>query len=378
MARTLSRLVLFMILAAAILIALGEFSVRLFVLLSSDIKAGRFGLNYSVNDNKYGLKLNPGLRLKVRYEEHPAGTYFIHINEQGFSEDKDIPVKKEEGEYRIFVLGDSHTQGACNNIESFPNLLEACLSEKEGTNYNVINAGVGGWSFVQEYLYLTEELVKYSPDMVIVAVYMGNDLYDLEQPFGPGIKGTAPDFSIDRNLRKPFPEIAKYSYLYSFLYGRKHLKHVLGDKMLIQEMRQIEWFLDKTTAGTEEVFRKIGYIARKLKEYEKKSGVPISVILLPTKTQVEGPDAEFLTFLKNTGTDEAATEDCGRIILSGVMRAFKDADLPCIDLLEPMREAYLATGQALYYDIDRHLDPEGNKVVAGFLCRMLKLDGGNP
>ncbi|MFH2136940.1 MAG: SGNH/GDSL hydrolase family protein [Candidatus Omnitrophota bacterium] len=82
--------------------------------------------------------------------------------------------KKEDGVFRIICIGDSVTQS--HGIDGFPLprentyvfYLEKLLeSGYENKKFEVINAGVGGYSSLQGVRYLEGKLIKYNPDLVI-------------------------------------------------------------------------------------------------------------------------------------------------------------------------------------------------------------------
>lgn len=95
------------------------------------------------------------------------------INSKGFR-DREFEIKKGEGICRIICLGDSVTFGAPDNkvkIEQvYSERLEALLNLSfPERRFEVINAGVPGYSSYQGLLYLKELLRKgYKPDLVTV------------------------------------------------------------------------------------------------------------------------------------------------------------------------------------------------------------------
>ena len=48
----------------------------------------------------------------------------------------------------------------------------------EGGQYRVLNAGSNGWATANQAIYLAKEGVRFKPDLVIVALYLGNDVSD--------------------------------------------------------------------------------------------------------------------------------------------------------------------------------------------------------
>lgn len=86
---------------------------------------------------------------------------------KGFRNDA-VPARAE-----VVALGDSQTWGVnAERAEAWPQQL----SRMSGRG--VYNMGVSGYGPVQ-YWALTEEALAFSPKVIVVGVYMGNDLYDV-------------------------------------------------------------------------------------------------------------------------------------------------------------------------------------------------------
>lgn len=100
----------------------------------------------------------------------------VKINSKGLR-DKEYPYRKEEGTFRILVLGDSFTEGFQVALEdTFCKVLEYELN-RDGGKFEVINAGFAGVGTDYELLFLRREGYKYSPDLVMIG-FFGNDIYD--------------------------------------------------------------------------------------------------------------------------------------------------------------------------------------------------------
>ena len=101
------------------------------------------------------------------------------INSDGFR-DREYTDKKPAGVYRIVVLGSSITagHGVPDLDDIFPKQLERLLNDttasKQGDSaaptYEVLNLGVGGYQPMQSVETLKVKGLKYSPDMVILAL----------------------------------------------------------------------------------------------------------------------------------------------------------------------------------------------------------------
>ena len=108
------------------------------------------------------------------------GNKLIRINKYGHHDD-DFPLNKRDHEFRGLMIGDSVTMGhGLTYEETFSNQLEGVLREKTGDrrHYQMINAGVQGYSTFQEYNLLRESLVL-KPDFIAVGFCMN----DLAEPF---------------------------------------------------------------------------------------------------------------------------------------------------------------------------------------------------
>jgi len=83
---------------------------------------------------------------------------------------------KPKGVFRIILIGDSCAYGIMTkNQDTYAYLLEKKLNSLHQGIFEVINAGVPGYSSLQGLRYLRNELIKYHPDMVLVG-FGFNDL----------------------------------------------------------------------------------------------------------------------------------------------------------------------------------------------------------
>ncbi len=105
--------------------------------------------------------------------------YVLKTNSLGLR-NEEISLIKDTNEFRIICIGDSFTEGFGTDEEyCWPRILERELSERiKNKKINIINAGTAGSDVVFEYTFLTEKLLKYSPDMVINALNT-SDISDL-------------------------------------------------------------------------------------------------------------------------------------------------------------------------------------------------------
>ena len=128
-------------------------------------------------DHTRGYALRPGTEGWFRRE----GEAYIRINSDGLR-DREHSITKPQNVVRIALLGDSYPEAfSVATEEAFWSVMERKLQECDafqGKQVEVLNFGVSGYGTGQELLTLREQVWKYSPDIVILAVTTNNDVID--------------------------------------------------------------------------------------------------------------------------------------------------------------------------------------------------------
>lgn len=107
--------------------------------------------------------------------------YPLIINKQGWVEQYDVTIEKPKDTYRIFYLGDSNTQGVVAPEYKMVEIVEKMLNEKysgSGIKFEVINTGTSSYSCIVYHL-LSKQIIKYSPDLVVLNI----DMTDIPNDF---------------------------------------------------------------------------------------------------------------------------------------------------------------------------------------------------
>jgi len=131
--------------------------------------------NFWEPDPLTGSSLRPGMEGWQRDE----GRAYVKISAQGLR-DREHQVQKPTGIYRIAVLGDSYAEAMQVDVERtfwslLPKRLESC-GFAAGRRIETLNFGVSGYGTGHELLTLRERVWPYSPDMVLLAFFPGNDV----------------------------------------------------------------------------------------------------------------------------------------------------------------------------------------------------------
>ncbi|MBN1870399.1 MAG: SGNH/GDSL hydrolase family protein [Candidatus Omnitrophica bacterium] len=121
-------------------------------------------------NNKFLYRKRPGEESSVWHETNSLGLL-----------GEEVQIRKPYGVTRILVLGDSFTEALqVSPYENFCALLERHLNsgnDDPSHDYEVIGAGVPGYSPISEYLYLKRELLQLNPDLIIVQL-SANDVFE--------------------------------------------------------------------------------------------------------------------------------------------------------------------------------------------------------
>ncbi len=103
---------------------------------------------------------------------------WIHVNGQGFR-GPEVAVNKTPGTLRVMAVGSSTTfdPGVSSDQATWPARLQVLLDRlADGRTVEVINAGVPGYTVIDDVIRLETDLFRYQPDLIVL--YEGhNDLF---------------------------------------------------------------------------------------------------------------------------------------------------------------------------------------------------------
>jgi SGNH hydrolase-like domain, acetyltransferase AlgX len=314
--------------------------------------------------------------------------YYGGTNRFGFN-DKDYPLQRDPGTFRVLVLGDSFGW-AGGKDGNYTALLEEKLSAAaaSGRRVEVINAGYPQTHTGEQLLMLEKYGLQYEPDLVVLGFFAGNDFVDAD----PNRKRIiVNDIYIDIDKRKEFtlfgyPIVPKSRFLLfvqqKYKVFRERLRNQTpahaNEDATLQGTFSEDTFLavegDRIHFCNLEYFRQGRYAPninfifeslRKMRDLLQARGIPLIVAILPDEFQVEDELAArtFSRFNLDPRNYDLA-------LMQKVLRGFLNLEhIPYVDMLERFKEA--GKRESLYLLRDTHWNDAGNRLAATILQERL-------
>lgn len=263
--------------------------------------------------------------------------------------------EKGEGTIRILFLGDSVLWSSETSAGPlFTEVVENNLNGAQGGDgrrFEVINAGVPGYTTYQELEFLKAYGLDMQPDVVVLG-FVVNDVYFkyLHRPAEDDMLRKDASARLHRFDTRAFP---------GSLFGRSYLAHetFYALETLVKKNRSRPYFsfehrLDFYLAWKDYAWDETEPLIGEMRELLRRRGVRLLVVAFPVYDQV---DANYLTLDENYVL--SPQRNMGRICA--------EREIPFLDLTESL---YKSGGTALFRDYS-HLTGAGNDVVADVLSR---------
>lgn len=301
----------------------------------------------------------PGVDTEVNTGER---TVRFLTDADGYRVGPDGPV---DAQRRVLLLGDSFMEALQVEYEqSLAGLMEHDLARILGEPVAVRNAGVGAWDVSHYLLEARRRLAAEDFDLVVVAVYLGNDLVsEAHERFEPREVEERHAFRMPRSLSRDELISAVARPLNDWLEVRSHLailtkntlrgvlmgmgltaRYIPGE-IMVERRDAPDWSI---SAG---ILAEIDALARD-------RDTPALFVLIPSVYQVD--PGLLREHARALGVDPATLDpDQPNRQLGDRMR---EEGLTVIDLLPELRAAH-EQGARLYGTIDPHFAPEGHRVT---------------
>ena len=285
------------------------------------------------------------------------------------------------GRYRVLLLGDSFMAAMqVEYEESLAGLIQRCLAPRAGQTVEVWNTAVSGWDPPQYYLQARRSLSAAPFDLVLVSVFLGNDIVGPDRPL------TLPPREPERRRSLRFPRSPAWSELTDALLAplndgletRSHLFVFLKNRFRLILMR-----LGLTAVEVPEGLRRAeaasprwevtGALLARIDSAAAARGAATLFALVPSIEEVDPAVLRDRTRAFRIDSASLDLEQPDRRMAAEL----RSRRLPFVSLLEPLRAAQ-GRGVSLYGRADPHPSAEGHRVMWNALAPAIATRLGLP
>ena len=329
----------------------------------------------------------------------PDGEFYnlIRLNNYGLH-DSNVTLERLPGQQRILIVGDSFPQGWQVPLEqTFPYRLEQELNAG-GRAVEVVNLSVDEKGTDRELLLYAGFGWRFEPDVVLLAVYMGNDLMDnsvvLSSLHGAYLPFDRPFFTLDTDgtLRlhqapslEPgrYPDAPAWQWLASTAAAQQAPPPVAtpaAPRIVSEAPYQLEYpvelgvYLPETPEWTD-AWALTEVLIRQFRALVEAQGSKFGVVIIPDRRAVHSKDWDVAVSYWPMLQDASPMEPGARL------EAFLEAEgIPVLNLTYALNGWALTRDETerLYYWDDGHFNTAGHEVTAQRLALWLESIGLAP
>ena len=321
---------------------------------------------------------------------------YVEINSLGLR-DREIAYERPAGKHRILFLGDSMTAGMQVPLEAtFTEILESGLRAEGSQDWEIINAGINAFGTDNELIFYRQEGYKYDPELLVLAMYLANDIYNNHRELEVRLSGSGhkPYFTLDEagglNLHNYPVEDAEtvatqvVSFLNRHFQLPRFIAQTLNVRREIPEVLRplVELASGKRAADVPEEAKKVvgneqrvDICSAPYAPQIEEAWAITKAILLELQAQAAENDSELIVLVipaapqiipPNNGEEWYC--ELPNIELAAFLEA---QNIPFLDLLYPFRDHSNAGGEALYYNRDFHLNEAGHRLAGEQLIEFI-------
>jgi lysophospholipase L1-like esterase len=293
-----------------------------------------------------------------------------------------IPLAKPEGEQRVLFLGDSATEGAFVSIaESYPLRFQQLLSTRDPrTRVRAINAGVWGMTTIDEYHLLRDKLLPLRPDVVVLGLFLANDINFNLGHRQQRLHHVAPSWVEAARQRSA---LVHFLFLQALAINQRHrlvesddlgsvwsdarigLVDEYGFHMLSYPAGEVALYMRRPSRLVHEAFRVLEAALAQLRDLGAQRGFSLRVLMIPTPSAVLGRLAvlhhpNILAELRAQGVRVRETDLDFALPARRVLDICRELELTCVDATAELARL----GRAAFFPTDEHPTAAGHDALA--------------
>jgi len=296
----------------------------------------------------------------------------VHVNERGWR-DRIYDYAKPPGVYRIVVVGDSYVEGKEVRLEdTFHKRLEARLNAEldgVGRRFEVIALARGGIGTEMESRVIRERARLYSPDLIVLAFYPGNDVRENHA----GLDRAYQRWLSDVYGAKVVPARIACTDALTFS-NASLLNNLVTARLCDLYVSQLDHLRDDISAA--EMMSPDSGVYRA--EYDadwRAAWQRTEQLIVESRRAATQMGAAFLLVLVHsaqlTGAEGAALAGAGGFDpdrpLGRAREMCERAKIDCLDLRPELERFRSETGRSFHWRYDAHWNEEGHRVAADAL-----------
>ncbi len=320
----------------------------------------------------------------IRYQPYQTGVYRVkneieakfRINSNGWnSQYENYTIKKPQGKKRIALIGDSYIAAFQVNYD---NSVAEKLEKKLGSrNTEVYRFGIDGAPLSQYLEMLREEVVHFSPDIVIINI-VHND-FDESYKFIPGVfRSSFLKYVIENNKvskeilptqyqKHWYSSIREKSATWKYLAYRQQIRFGLLRDLILggNDEKLYRGNIDTSEIERNKKNNEIitDYTLRKMKEICDKNGIRLIILM--------DADDDRIYEIDKTGK---STNDSAYHLNKMVEKVTRLNKIEFIDLQDKFSNDYAKNKHRFSFNSDGHWNEYAHSLVAEILSNKIKND----
>jgi len=296
-----------------------------------------------------------------RYRGRPGAPHHgSTLNSRGFNDREHTIERPAEVMTRIVALGDSFAFGVVPRPANYLTLIEQELSSAGAVE--IINLGVSGTEPRDYRAILVDEGLRFQPDLVLVSVYVGNDL-EVRSPrwYERSYVTTLANFVWHLNRARQTVVVAEGA-----LAEYHDEEPSMDDRSFTRIQMERAWLYTSADARLEAAVNGMISDIGEIQTLARGAGADCMVVLIPDETQVDSTLQDEVARAWGRTRGSLDFERPSRVVRDSLARA----GIPAIDLLPAFRQAGADT--QLYKPRDTHWNLAGNRLGAETIIPALR------
>ncbi len=295
-------------------------------------------------------------------------SYIKRTNSRGYDDSEHS--FSGNGTFRIVLIGDSFVAcGAVPREKCILANLDLEIKNRKNKSFEIINLGVGSYSMDKYAIQFKQEALNYSPQIVVLFTFLGNDLNGDDKLFvveNDTLNQVSPKpQSAFLAFRRLF---ARHSYAYKFMVGlmsridftRNILIH-LG----IFVPHDVDIFGISSISEYEKNIHISMRILQYVQELADQNKIQLLFVIIPPKEQVD--KRKFDEYFSSRNMTPFLREDLPEIDIKNFTRVH---NITTLDLLEYLKARNI--NNTFYYETDGHWNELGHAEAAKAVERKLE------